>query len=165
MQAGHPSFLVMDFVSGCKHAATISVDAFRSFIEANELVVRCGVLFRPWVQHGSALVAGESIVFRLQARVSSLTVKCSKCSGLPPDLWICLHVCDVPDVFVAVCALTVLPAIAYACMFVFVRGLCVPGWVVCVWPVPLAQLWPPNKAAFGEGGCPCPLLLLTPLLR
>ena len=95
MQAGHPSFLVMDFVSGCKHAATISVDAFRSFIEANELVVRCGVLFRPWVQHGSALVAGESIVFRLQARVSSLTVKCSKCSGLPPDLWICLHVCGV----------------------------------------------------------------------
>ena len=86
--------------------------------------------------------------------MSSLTVKCSKCSGLPPDLWICLHVCGVPDVFVAVCALTVLPAIAYACMFVFVRGLCVPGWVVCVWPVPLAQLWPPNKAAFGEGGCP-----------
>lgn len=65
--------------------------------------------------------------------MSSLTVKCSKCSGLPPDLWICLHVCDVPGVFVAVCALTVLPAIAYACMFVFVRGLCVPGWVVCAW--------------------------------
>ena len=40
----------MDFVSGCKHAATISVDAFRSFIEANELVVRCGVLS---VAHGS----------------------------------------------------------------------------------------------------------------